>query len=314
MFSTILVPLDGSPESNVSLPLALSLAQSSGGSIWLLRVARDSAMPDDHAATHEAGQSLERIARELATTGVDVHPVIRQGDAAQEIIHLSLDVGADVIVMRTHGAAGLERAVFGSVAEEVLKKIGIPLVLVRPGGRRIAHIRKLLVPVDGSPGGAVALRTAAEVARATRASIKVVEVVVPIPPRVYAAPYDYAGVAFYDSAWDDDALASARVYVDAVAARLRDIGLSVDSETRMARGVADAIVETAEQAAVDMIVMSTQALTGPARALLGSVADAVVRTSHCPVLLVHRTETPLESYQRPRATRPVTHGIARERT
>jgi nucleotide-binding universal stress UspA family protein len=235
MFSTILVPLDGSPESNVSLPVALALAQSSGGSIWLLRVVTESVLPDDHAATHEAGQTLERIATELASSGVDVHPVIREGDAAQEIVHLSRDVGADLIVMRTRGRAGLERAVFGSVAEEVLQKIRIPLVLVRPGGRRIAHIRKLLVPVDGSPGGAVALQTAVEVARATGASIKVVEVV-----------------------------------------------------ARMARGVADAIVETAEQATADMIVMSTQALTGPARALLGSVADAVVRTSQCPVLLVHR--------------------------
>jgi nucleotide-binding universal stress UspA family protein len=290
MFNTILVSLDGSPESNVSLPLALTLAQSCGGSIWLLRVVTESVLPDDHAATHAAGQSMERIATELASSGVDVHPVIREGDAAQEIVHLSRDVGADLIVMRTRGRSGLERALFGSVAEQVLQKIGIPLVLVRPGGRRIAHIRKLLVPVDGSPGGAVALQTAVEVARATGASIKVVEVVVPIPTQVSAAPYNYAAEAFYDSAWDDDALATAKLYVDAVAARLRGVGLSVDAEARIARGVAEAIVETAEQATADMIVMSTQALTGPARALLGSVADAVMRTSHCPVLLVHRAD------------------------
>ena len=305
MFNTILVPLDGSPESNVSLPLARSLAQSSGGSIWLLRVATESALPDDHVATHEAGQSIERIARELASSGVDVHPVIREGDAAQEIIHLSRDVGADLIVMRTRGRSGLERAVFGSVAEEVLKKSPVPLVLVRPGGRRISHIRKLLVPVDGSPGGAVALRTAAEVAQATGASIKVLQVVVPIPMQAYAAPYDYGGAAFYDSAWDDDALASARMYVEAVAARLRGLGLSVDAEARMARGVADAIVETAEQTSVDLIVMSTQALTGPARALLGSVADAVVRTSHCPVLLVHRAEARQEPTNSPELKRGI---------
>src|SRR5438105_2699162 len=95
----------------------------------------------------------------------------------------------------------------------------------------------------------------------------------------------------YDSGWDDDALASARQYVDAVGARLGRLGLSADAEVRMARGVAEAIVESAEQAEVDLIVMSTQALTGPARTLLGSVADAVVRTSHCPVLLIHRAET-----------------------
>ena len=103
MFKTLLVPLDSSPESNVSLPLARSLAQSSGGSIWLLRVATESAWPHVHAATHEAGQSIERIAAELASSGVEVHPVVREGDAAQEILHLSRDIGADVIVMRTRG-------------------------------------------------------------------------------------------------------------------------------------------------------------------------------------------------------------------
>jgi nucleotide-binding universal stress UspA family protein len=303
--TTILVPLDGSPESNAALPFARSLAQSTGGSIWLLRVATESAFPDDHSATHEAGQRIERIARELASSGVDVHPVIREGDAAQEIVHLSRDVGADLIVMRTRGRSGLERAVFGSVAEEVLTKSGIPLVLMRPGGRHITSVRKLMVPVDGSPGGAVALRTAGEVAQATGASINVVQVVVPIPMHVYAAPYDYAGAASYDSAWDDDALASARVYLDAVAARLRGLGLSVDAESRMAPGVAEAIVEIAEQASADLIVMSTQALTGPARALLGSVADAVVRTSHCPVLLVHRAEARQESTNSPELKRGI---------
>jgi nucleotide-binding universal stress UspA family protein len=243
---------------------------------------------DDHAATHEAGQSIERIAAELASSGVEVHPVIREGDAAQEIVHLSRDVGADLIVMRTRGRAGLERTVFGSVAEEVLKNCDIPLVLVRGGGRCSTHLRKLLVPVDGSRGAAVALRTAVDLAQATGASIRVVQVVEPIPIQAFAAPYDVAGAPFYDPAWDDDALANARAYVDAVATRLRGLGLSAEAEARMARGVAETIVEVAEQASLDMIVMSTQALTGPARALLGSVADAVARSAHCPVLLVHR--------------------------
>jgi nucleotide-binding universal stress UspA family protein len=122
MFSTILVPLDGSPESNVSLPLARSLAQSSGGSLWLLRVATESALPGDHVATHEAGQSIQRIARELASSGIDVHPAIREGDAAQEIVYLSRDIGADLIVLRTRGRSGLERAVFGSVCRRGIEE------------------------------------------------------------------------------------------------------------------------------------------------------------------------------------------------
>jgi nucleotide-binding universal stress UspA family protein len=227
--------------------------------------------------------------------------VTREGDAAQEILHLGGDVGADVIVMRTRGRAGLERAVFGSVAEEVLKHSRLPLVLVRPGGRRISHIRKLLVPVDGSPGGAVALWTGLQLARATGASFDVLEIVVPIPMLAYAAPYDSSGAAVYDSAWDDDALVAARTYVAAVAARLRTLGVSVAAEARMAPAVADAIVETADQAGTDLMVMSTHALTGPVRAILGSVSDAVVRSAHCPVLLVHRAHVQQQAGQAPSA-------------
>lgn len=286
MFGTILVPLDGSAESNVALPLARTIAQSSNGSIWLLRVAQAPGLADDHSATHQAAQSVERVAKELANSGLEVHPVTRQGDPAQEILDLSSDIGADVIIMRTHGRAGLERAVFGRVAEEVLKKTRIPLVLARPGGRRISQIRKLLVPVDGSPGGSVALVTAVDIARATGASIHVLQIVVPIPMLAYMAPYDYSGAAFYDSAWDDDALLAAKTYVDAVAARLHGLGLSVDAEARVAPAVTDEIVAAADTGSVDLIVMNTHALTGPARALLGSVADAVMRTAGCPVLLV----------------------------
>lgn len=282
MLRTILVPLDGSAESNIALPLARVIAQAARGSIWLLRVARESPFPDDHGATHAAAFSIERVARELASSGVAVHPVTGEGDASQEILHLSNEIAADVIIMRTHGRAGLERAVFGSVAEEVFKQSKIPLLLLRPGGRRVSAIRRVLVPVDGSPGGSLALQAALDIARTTGASIGVRQVVVPVPMLAYAAPYDYSGIAFYDPVWDDDALLAARTYVDAVAERLRRLGVTVDAEARIAPDVVRAIVDDAERTSTDLIIMSRHALTGPARALLGSVADAVVRTAHCP--------------------------------
>jgi nucleotide-binding universal stress UspA family protein len=289
MFRRILVPLDGSAESNIALPLARALAEGTHASIWLLRVASDPAWPHDHSALHSAGQSIERTAAEFANSGLEVHPVTREGDPAQEILHLSQDVRADVIVMRTRGRAGLERAVFGSVAEAVLKHTHLPLILAKPGGRRITRIRRLLVPVDGSPGGLLALQMADELARAYGSSIDIVQVVVPIPMLAYAAPYDPAGAGFYDSAWDDDALTAARSYVAAVAQRLSGRGGAAEGEARMAGSVAEGIVEVAGVHDTDLIVMSTHALTGPARAILGSVADAVVRTSPCPVLVTkHR--------------------------
>jgi nucleotide-binding universal stress UspA family protein len=53
-------------------------------------------------------------------------------------------------------------------------------------------------------------------------------------------------------------------------------------------GSVETIEAAADEADADLIVMSTHAYTGPARALLGSTADALVRTAKRPVLLVRR--------------------------
>jgi nucleotide-binding universal stress UspA family protein len=170
----------------------------------------------------------------------------------------------------------------------------------------------ILVPIDGTAESNVSLPLARVVARDTGASITVLrvlslpewprdrdefaaatdaeEVAVPIPLSMYAG-YECGGITDVDPAWDEEALASARAYVDGIVTRLRGRrGLVVDGETRLAPDVAETIVTVADEASADLIVMSTQALTGTARALLGSVADAVVRGGHCPVLLVHRAD------------------------
>jgi nucleotide-binding universal stress UspA family protein len=280
---TILVPLDGSTESNAALPLAHTLARATDTSIALLRV-----LPVlDHEATRYATANLQHIAAELAGDGIDVSTCVRHGHAAEEILK---QVRADppaMIVMRTHGRAGVERAIIGSVTQEVLAHCRIPLVLMRPGQRRPSGIRKLLAPVDGSPGGAVALGTAVGLAHATGASISLVEVAMPVAMHTLCT-YEYGGMSYYDSAWDDEALASAAGYLNGLVGRLRERGFTAQGEATMAPDIPAAIVLKADREAVDLVVMSTHALTGPARALMGSVADAVVRTAHCPVLLVHR--------------------------
>jgi nucleotide-binding universal stress UspA family protein len=148
-------------------------------------------------------------------------------------------------------------------------------------------VRTVLVPVDGSPGGSIALGTAVGLVTATGATLELIEVVVPIAHYMYA-DFVWGGAAYVDPGWDDEAQASAQAYVNGVANRLRTAGMSVHTAVEFEPFVARAIVSRAESVAADMIVMSTQALTGPARALLGSVADDVVRRAHCPVLLLHR--------------------------
>jgi nucleotide-binding universal stress UspA family protein len=284
LFTKLLVPLEGTAQSAVALPLARTMARATGATLTLLRVV---SAPEDEQAIVQARANIRRIAEELAASGLIVNAVVRTGDAAEEIIEQVRARDIDLIVMRTHGRAGVARAVLGSVAERVLSLSPVPLLLLRPGGRRVGQIRSMLVPVDGSPGGAVALGAAVALGQVTHASLRLLEVVVPLPNYIYGA-YAFNGATYVDPAWDEEARVSAQAYVDGIGVRLRGTGMAVESEVCMAPSVGDAIANLAEERGVDLIVMSTQALIGPARAVLGSVADAVVRRAPCPVLLLRR--------------------------
>src|SRR5438105_15669051 len=153
MFTRLLVPLDGSPESNTALPPAGTVALRTGGSVVLLRVLSERESSDNPPSLADATQSLTRTATELAGSGLRVDSMVRQGVPADEILMQVQSQDVDLIVMRTHGRVGLDRAVIGSVAERVLAHTTVPILTVQPGGRRLNRIERLVVPVDGSPCG-----------------------------------------------------------------------------------------------------------------------------------------------------------------
>ena len=257
MFTNILVPIDGTQESGAALPLALTVARSTGGRITLLQVVRrDSGVarrPTDGAGT------------DVAPDGVSITSVVREsGDVAKEIVRQIQEQSADLVVMRTHGRSGIGRAVLGSVTQEVLVKSRVPLMVLRPDERHITRIAKLLVPIDGSPGGTLALGTAVQLAKTTRARLRLVEVCESAAKSVYGDAY--GAMSYYDPAWDEEALASAQGYVAGIVARLHTAGIAGDGTALQARfAVAESLVDAADQADADLIVMSTRALTGPAR-------------------------------------------------
>jgi nucleotide-binding universal stress UspA family protein len=288
MSRKLLVPLDGTPESAAALPFARTLARDGGLDIALVRVIashRDRGAGPDQA---EATEYLHQLTKEMQSEGQTAAGVVRQNDdPAAAILAEAHEQEVDLIVMTTHGRSGLGRAIMGSVATRVVEKANLPVVLMRPGERRVTQIRKLLVPLDGTPGGSVALSAAVEIARTGNASILLLEVVMPMP--MYAAGGLWGTGAYIDPEWDEDARKSAEDYVTRMASRLERAG--IPSTGRAVLGpVADTIVRTAESDEADMIVMSTHALTGPARAILGSVADAVVRSARVPVLLIRRDQ------------------------
>jgi nucleotide-binding universal stress UspA family protein len=282
MFTRILVPLDGTADSATALPPARTMAEATGGELILLRVVSPRGFAPSSPVLEEARTYLAGIAAELAKGGTRVNVVVREGDdAAHEIVADAASGGAELIVMATHGRGGLARVAFGSVADGVLANSPVPVMLLRPGGRRLDHLRTLLVPVDGTPGASLALSAAVPLAQATGAKLVLAQAVIP------STHYYMEGLMLVDLGSDEEMLAAAQQYVTGLAGRLEKANVRAEGRAELGRASAT-LVAMADAADADLIVMSTHALTGPMRTLLGSVADEVVRQAHQPVLLVRQ--------------------------
>jgi nucleotide-binding universal stress UspA family protein len=305
VFKRILVPLDGTPGASAALPAARTLARATDAAVSLVRVTELTPDADRHRQQMaDAQKATSAVSDELMRSGLRVETLIRTGDPAQEICEAARAAGADVIVMATHGRSGVQRAFAGSVTERVIGSSPVPVVVLKPGGKRMASLNKMLVALDGTPGGALALGSAVGLAGAAHAEVMLVQVVPPLPIWMYGGLDGFAPAAFIDPAWQEAAVNSAAAYVDALATRLRAAGVQAGGKA-IAGPVAERIEAVAEESDVDLIVMSTHALTGPARAVLGSVADEVVRNSHRPVLLVRRPGGVVEAAM-PADAQPIT--------
>ncbi len=137
--------------------------------------------------------------------------------------------------------------------------------------------KKILVPLDGSKLSEKALVHAHELAKQTNAEIVLLQVVV-FPTRDYdVIPMDVAVSA--------EVIAETKRYLEHAAGDLRRLGMRVTTQVEVGY-VADQIIDYAASHEVDLIVMSTHGRTGPARWLIGSVADRVAHGSKVPVFMV----------------------------
>jgi nucleotide-binding universal stress UspA family protein len=287
MFRSILVPLDGTPASVSALPLARTVARSTGAHLHLLTVT-----PAGSANVQTAASVfLQGTAALVCDTGLTVHVTNRVGEPAAEIVAYATAHANDLIVMCTRALGPRSIVALTSVAREVVAHSPCPVLITREGDKQPEQLRTLLVPIDGTPGGSLALAAARALAKPLNSHVVLLDVVVPVPSEAFAALPGMTVGGYIDATWEDLARSSAHAYVDAVADRLHLCG--VDAEARLRTGdVAQEILRSAAELDVDAIVMSTHAVSWPARACVGSVAQHVIREGVRPVLLVRREPSP----------------------
>ena len=143
----ILFPTDFSDYANQALAYAVGMAQDYGAALHVLHVVPTPEMAvqfepvapvlDAQFFTElekGAREQLEAVVPETARKALDVTLAVRRGAAFLEIVHYAKDEGIDLITIATHGRTGLRHALFGSVAERVVRKAHCPVLSLRPKG------------------------------------------------------------------------------------------------------------------------------------------------------------------------------------
>src|SRR5919201_1177493 len=286
MLRTILVPLDGSPLAEYALPYAERLADACSARLVLTRVlpVYSSEPPQENlTSADEAWAYLERIAARLRAHGRHVETSAVWGEPVEMILERVRATRADLVVMATHGRSGAGRWLYGSVADQVLRRALVPVLTVPPhaGGVWPAERPpKILLALDGSKLAEAALEPVAELAASLGSPLVLVQVIAFPPFALYAD--DGAYLAAFDC---DAAIAGAQEYLAGVAARLQHAIGEVHVRAVLGQPAAE-IAEIARKEGADLIAMATHGRSGLARLVLGSVATATLRRTTVPLLLI----------------------------
>ena len=146
MFTHLLVALDGSRHAESVLPYAIDLAKRASAEITLVRIVprnlaevsewgavgrrREPAQQPITQESAAAENYLDKVAATNRHFGVTINTDLRHGDPAAELLRAAEEIGADTIVIATHSRRGLDRLMFGSVAERVVHGTSLPLILL----------------------------------------------------------------------------------------------------------------------------------------------------------------------------------------
>ena len=134
---SVVVPIDFSDEAFAALDVALGLVAGTAD-LHLIHVLPEMevndpgvvwATVDDSSRRRHAEQALRDRLKDAKYQGVDI--AIEFGDPSREIAELSKKLGADLIVLSSHGRTGLKRLLIGSVAERVVRLAPCPVLVLR---------------------------------------------------------------------------------------------------------------------------------------------------------------------------------------
>lgn len=289
MSSTILVPLDGSATAEQAIPYADRVARATGANLLLLQAATaqlftgSELVVDRPSAIAEAHSYVDQVAHLLRSWDATVETAVPvREDAASAIVDEVRAKDVDLVIMTTHGRSAPGRWLYGSVADEVLRRVPVPVMLVPPESAAVwpdTRPPRILVPLDGSSFSESVLPRVSTLGAAMNAELILMRAL-EWPPVVSASEIDTQPYPPLDEQMDE-----IEAYLVTNAEHASSACPAVRTCVKFGRP-ALAIADAAREEKVDLIAMATHGRSGVMRMLLGSVATNTLRHARVPVLLV----------------------------
>lgn len=280
----IIVPVDGSRETELTVHSALTIARSAAADVHAVHVV---SRAEGRWSGHQADNGLEARLRTLRSSaereGVRLRIVTLRGRPERVIpAHAQLNAALAIVVGRDYGTSRFWRN--GAVASRMSRSSPVPVfVLPAPGARSVERaaplsLHRIMVAVDFNVASVVALRTAADLAKRHGARLTMVHAM-SFPRQMVFSGGEAARL-----------VSQLPAAASAIAARLkrkvRTLGVA-EAEPVVATGVPHrTIIDAAASGDADLIVMGVAPRTAFDEAAFGSTLRAVLRRVTIPVLVV----------------------------
>ncbi|WP_440008308.1 universal stress protein [Halomicrococcus sp. SG-WS-1] len=282
MFDEILIAVDGSDNARRAATFGFALADAYDATVDLLYAYRERSLlgrdGTGDTATERGQAILDETAELAADRDVAVETHVVEGRPAKAITGFAADRGTDLVVVGRKGRVGVGRRLLGSVTEQVLRRIDVPVLVVpgsdSPGDR---EYERVLATTDGSEAAEWAAPYAGDLANRCGAALHLLTVV---DLQAVAGPFDAGGVS---KQYIERLEEQGREALDRFEAEVGD----GDHESAVVRGTSHrAIREYVEENDVDLVVMASRGQSGFSGQRLGSVTGRVLRVVDVPVLVV----------------------------
>src|SRR5712692_8811947 len=197
-FRNILFPTDFTPHARSALKYAAAFARKGRGRVILFSVQTGAVPPNLMTLPERVLQEQETnwllqlrgevkgLLNDPLLEGLEVEPVIVEGEPAHEIAKAVRDYDIDLVTVVTHGRRGLARALWGSTAEEIIAEAPCPVLTIRPpqhdfvehrGAETEIRLNRILLATNFRPSSIAATHLARELASTKSAELHAVYVI-----------------------------------------------------------------------------------------------------------------------------------------